>query len=88
MLFIITYLSISSFIIHKTSSIHTIPSKSMHTNYSNYTDKRTGIVYTSVTTNTNTNKPNDKTKPPQTQNHLDAFIPESFLKNYFGKGKS
>lgn len=56
--------------------------KSMHSN--NYTDKRTGIVYTSVTTNTN--KPNDKTKTPQ--KHLDTFIPDTFLKNYFDKGKS
>jgi len=50
----------------------------------NYTDKRTGIVYTDVTTN--------QTETPrvtlQRTPHLDAFIPDAFLKPYFGKGKS
>ena len=56
----------------------------MHSN--NYTDKRTGIVYTNVTSDTNTTT----TAPKTPQKHLDAFIPDTFLKNYFdgGKGKS
>ena len=64
--------------------IHKIPSESMHSN--NYTDKRTGIVYTNVTSDTNTTT----TAPKTPQKHLDAFIPDTFLKNYFdgGKGKS
>ena len=50
-------------------------------NADNYTDKRTGIVYANVT-----NQPS--TRPIQVQTHLDAFIPDSFLKTYFGNGKS
>jgi len=54
---------------------------------SNYTDKRTGIVYTNVNDRTSI-----LTKHPQIQiqiqPHLDAFIPDAFLKPYFGKGKS
>lgn len=49
---------------------------------SNYTDKRTGIVYTVVTTN------QTETLTLQKTPHLDAFIPDAFLKPYFGKGKS
>jgi hypothetical protein len=44
----------------------------------NYTDKRTGIVYTDVT------QPTHHDRAPQVvEPHLDAFISESFLKNYF-----
>ena len=53
----------------------------MHSN--NYTDKRTGIVYTNVTSTT---KPNDTTTA--LHKHLDTFISDTFLKNYFDKGKS
>lgn len=51
---------------------------------SNYTDKRTGIVYTDVTTNQTETQRVTLQKTP----HLDAFIPDAFLKHYFGKGKS
>ena len=47
---------------------------------SDYTDKRTGIVYTNVTI----------TQPqPQTQLHkqLDAFISDEFLNHYFETSK-
>jgi hypothetical protein len=43
----------------------------------NYTDKRTGIVYTDVMQTTNNRA------PQQVEPYLDAFISESFLKNYF-----
>lgn len=49
---------------------------------SNYTDKRTGIVYSNVCTN------NANQTPALTEPHLDAFIPNAFLKTYFGKEKS
>ena len=51
-------------------------------NKSNYTDKRTGIVYANVCTN-HANELSALTQP-----HLDAFIPHAFLKTYFGKEKS
>jgi len=44
----------------------------------NYTDKRTGIVYTNVTQPTHHLAPQQVVEP-----YLDAFISESFLKNYF-----
>jgi hypothetical protein len=44
-----------------------------------HTDKRTGIVYTSVV------QPVINTPDSNTQPHLDAFIPSKFLKSYFGK---
>jgi hypothetical protein len=44
----------------------------------NYTDKRTGIVYTNVTQPTHHVAPQQVVEP-----YLDAFISESFLKNYF-----
>lgn len=49
---------------------------------SNYTDKRTGIVYTDVM------QPKHHDAQPVVELHLDAFIPDTFLKHYFGKGKS
>ncbi len=49
---------------------------------SNYTDNRTGIVYTNVGTTGIT----DEMAAP-IQPHLDAFIPPAFLKAYFGKEK-
>ena len=52
-------------------------------NVDNYTDKRTGIVYTNVN-----NRASTQQQPIQVQTHLDAFIPDSFLKTYFAKGKS
>ena len=58
-----------------------------------YTDKRTGIVYTDVTTATATrNEPGTGTgtplvTTPQKKPHLDAFIPNAFLKPYFVGGK-
>jgi hypothetical protein len=47
---------------------------------SNYTDKRTGIVYTNIGSSTNSISSNAVTQP-----HLDVFIPPAFLKTYFGK---
>ena len=44
-----------------------------------YTDKRTGIVYTDVT------QPTHHDRAPH-EPYLDAFISESFLKNYFDNG--
>ena len=51
--------------------------------YAQYTDKRTGIVYTNVN-----NRNPILTTQPQTQPYIDAFIPDSFLKHYFSSGKS
>ena len=48
-------------------------------NADNYTDKRTGIVYANVT------QPTHHDRAPH-EPHLDAFISESFLKNYFDNG--
>lgn len=47
----------------------------------NYTDKRTGIVYTNVNNRTSMQHSRE---PIQIKTHLDAFIPDSFLKTYFG----
>jgi hypothetical protein len=44
-----------------------------------YTDKRTGIVYTDVTQPTH----HDRAPQQVVEPYLDAFISESFLKNYF-----
>ena len=49
----------------------------------NYTDSRTGIVYTNVVP-TALHATQGSTRQP----HLDAFIPPAFLKTYFGKSKS
>lgn len=49
----------------------------------NYTDIRTGIVYTHIA-----NKPHPTPSSDSMQPHLDAFIPPAFLKTYFGKSKS
>ena len=53
--------------------------KTTDKNADNYTDKRTGIVYTNVT------QPTHHDRAPH-EPHLDAFISESFLKNYFDNG--
>ncbi len=50
---------------------------------SDYTDKRTGIVYANIgnrSAYSSSNSSNTVTQP-----HLDAFIPPAFLKTYFGK---
>jgi hypothetical protein len=49
-----------------------------------YTDKRTGIVYKNV--NAEVDAPAHKQTQAQ-ETHLDAFIPDAFLKTYFGKSK-
>ena len=46
-----------------------------------YTDKRTGIVYTNVTI---TQPQSHQTQP---QKQLDAFISDEFLNRYFEKSK-
>lgn len=56
--------------------------QSKQSKQSNYTDSRTGIVYTNIGTDGFT-----KEAPNATQPYLDAFIPSSFLKAYFGKEK-
>ena len=48
----------------------------------NYTDKRTGIAYANNNIGAAVHVRDAKTHP-----HLDAFIPDAFLKTYFGKGK-
>ena len=48
----------------------------------NYTDKRTGIVYAN-NIGAAVHVSDAKAHP-----YLDAFIPDSFLKTYFGNGKS
>jgi hypothetical protein len=53
-----------------------------HKDSFNYTDKRTGIVYTDVMQS----KHHDAQQVVEL--HLDAFIPDAFFKPYFGKGKS
>jgi hypothetical protein len=56
--------------------------KSKPNHLEEYTDKRTGIVYTPVVV------PNATKDEPAQQSHLDAFIPAAFLKTYFaGKSK-
>jgi hypothetical protein len=51
-------------------------------NMSNYTDKRTGIVYTNIGIRSAAygRSAYDNAVP---QPHLDAFIPPAFLKTYF-----
>lgn len=44
----------------------------------NYTDKRTGITYSSIVHADNAEKHEAKMQP-----HLDAFISNAFLKAYF-----
>ncbi len=48
---------------------------------SNYTDKRTGIVYTNI--GSSSAYRSAYSSNAVTQPHLDAFIPPSFLKTYF-----
>jgi len=53
-----------------------------------YTDKRTGIVYKNV--NADAHAPAHKQTEAHAEaqeTHLDAFIPDAFLKTYFGKSK-
>ena len=57
-----------------------------------YTDKRTGIVYKNV--NADAHAPAHKQAQAHAEahaeaqeTHLDAFIPDAFLKTYFGKSK-
>lgn len=56
---------------------------------SNYTDKRTGIVYTNIGSSTDYRSAYSSdyrsaySSNAVTQPHLDAFIPPSFLKTYF-----
>lgn len=50
----------------------------------NYTDKRTGIVYTNI----GAAHVNDETREAKAHPYLDAFIPDAFLKTYFAVGKS
>jgi hypothetical protein len=51
----------------------------------NHVDKRTGIVYTNVDIGiADENQKQERI----TQSHLDAFIPNAFLKTYFAGGKS
>ena len=57
--------------------------KNTELDHAQHTDKRTGIVYTNVN-----NLTPILTTQPQTQPYVDAFIPDSFLKHYFGNGKS
>jgi hypothetical protein len=52
----------------------------------NHVDKRTGIVYTNVGIIAQTTA--KTTAKTTTQPHLDAFIPNAFLKTYFACGKS
>ena len=56
--------------------------KPIDNNADNYTDKRTGIVYANVN-----NRTSAQHSHKLVQTHLDAFIPDSFLKTYFAKGK-
>jgi hypothetical protein len=57
--------------------------QSKQSKQSNYTDIRTGIVYTSVVPTAL-----HATQGSILQPHFDAFIPPAFLKTYFGKEKS
>jgi hypothetical protein len=49
---------------------------------SNYTDKRTGIVYTNIGSSSDYRSAYSSSSAV-TQPHLDAFIPPAFLKTYF-----
>ena len=48
--------------------------------HSDYTDKRTGIVYTNIGI-----RSAYSSSAYDNADHLDAFIPPAFLKTYFGK---
>ena len=51
---------------------------------SNYTDKRTGIVYTNIgSSDYRSAYRSAYSSNAVTQPHLDAFIPPAFLKTYF-----
>ena len=58
-------------------------------NMSNYTDKRTGIVYTNIGSSSaydnssSSSRSSSSSSNAVTQPHLDAFIPPAFLKTYF-----
>jgi len=57
---------------------------------SNYTDKRTGIVYTNIVSssaydNSRSTSRSAYSSSSSNADHLDAFIPPAFLKTYFGK---
>ena len=61
-------------------------------NMSNYTDKRTGIVYTNIGSSSAYDNSSSSSRSSRsaysssnavTQPHLDAFIPPAFLKTYF-----
>ena len=60
-------------------------------NMSNYTDKRTGIVYTNIGSSSAYDSSSSSSRSAYsssssnavTQPHLDAFIPPAFLKTYF-----
>ena len=59
-------------------------------NMSNYTDKRTGIVYTNIDSRSAYSRSAYGRSAYgrsayDNADHLDAFIPPSFLKTYFGK---
>ena len=49
-----------------------------------YTDKRTGIVYKNVNADAHAH---NQAQAQAQETHLDAFIPDAFLKTYFGKSK-
>jgi hypothetical protein len=52
---------------------------------SNYTDKRTGIVYTNIGIRSAYSSSAYSRSAYDNADHLDAFIPPAFLKTYFGK---
>ena len=49
-----------------------------------YTDKRTGIVYKNVNADAYAH---NQAQAQAQETHLDAFIPDAFLKTYLGKSK-
>ena len=61
-------------------------------NMNNYTDKRTGIVYTNIGIRSASSRSASSRSASSRSDsaydnadHLDAFIPPAFLKTYFGK---
>lgn len=50
-----------------------------HKPQTEYTDKRTGIVYTNIN-----HAVDEKNHEAKMQPHLDAFLSNAFLKTYFG----
>ena len=58
-------------------------------NMSNYTDKRTGIVYTNIVSSSASSRSASSrsaySSSSSNADHLDVFIPPAFLKTYFGK---